>query len=614
MKKQFAALLLLYGFWIVMFMIQKPLFMLFNPVENSSPSDWFNVMIHGFKLDFCFAAYFLFLPVVMFIVRVFVQYNIKKVLRVYNLVLAVVVALVFSVDCVLYSYWEFRIDATLIFYLKDFNESLNSVGVKDVFKFLLIFVPYLAIVVLSYRFMVKKLTFETENSQLGGKTLKKILITSLFVLCLPVLVVCTRGGLSTATANVGMVYYCNNQKLNLAAINPAFNLVYSLTKNEDFAKKFRFYDDDFAKQEFDKLLSHKDCQVPSFLSEQRPNIVVVILESFSGRLIGAVNGALAQWEGKEVTPNCNALAEQSMVFENAYSNGMRTDRGIVSILSGFPAQPDMTIIKYPEKTATLPSMAKTLGKAGYYTEMLYGGDVNFANMRSYFYGSLYNNVIDFKYFPAKQRLSKWGVSDEVMFSFLAERMKKYDKSKPYFTTFLTLSSHEPFDVSMHKFKDAYVNSIAYTDSCIGGFVNELKTSGLWENTLVVFVADHASKLPQNALPTEADFYHIPVLFTGGVIKQPERISTLMNQTDIAKTLFSAMNLPCEEYIYSRNVFNPTYQHYALFVYTTGFGFITPEGTTVWDKDAGKAIYGADKDREMKGKVFLQTLYNDISKR
>ena len=88
----------------------------------------------------------------------------------------------------------------------------------------------------------------------------------------------------------------------------------------------------------------------------------------------------------------------------------------------------------------------------------------------------------------------------------------------------------------------------------------------------------------------------------------------MNQTDIAKTLFSAMNLPCEEYIYSRNVFNPTYQHYALFVYTTGFGFITPEGTTVWDKDAGKAIYGADKDRETKGKVFLQTLYNDISKR
>ncbi|MGP1515074.1 MAG: LTA synthase family protein [Bacteroidales bacterium] len=621
MKKQLAILLSFYGFWIMMFVIQKPLFMLFNHINGVTLTDYINVIYHGFKLDFCFAAYFLFFPILLLLIRVLFVYNIQKILLVYNTILGAIISIVFAVDCVLYSYWSFRIDATLIFYLRDFNESLNSVTIKDVLKFILIAIPYFFFILFSYKYTINKWLKKSEGITKKGTILFNTISIATLIICIPIFIIFTRGGISAATANVGMVYYCNNQKLNLAAVNPSFNLIYSLTKNEDFGKKYQFYDENFCKQEFDKLLPQQKYIVSNIndfstlpLKNKRPNIVIIILESFSGRLIGALDGHLSTYEGKEVTPNLNKIAKQSIVFTNAYSNGMRTDRGIVSILTGFLAQPDMSIIKYPEKTATLPSIAKTLGKFGYNCEMIYGGDINFANMRSFFYGSNYKNVIDYKSFELKDRLSKWGVSDEKMFDFLISHMQQYDTKIPFFTTFLTLSSHEPFDVNMHKFKDAYVNSVAYTDSCLGVFFNALEKSPLWKNTLVVLVADHTSKLPKQTSPQDIDYYHIPIIFSGGAIEKSMKIDKLINQTDIPKTILTAMNLPCEEFMYSRNIFNFNIPNYAFFVYTNGFGFLDSTGVTFWDNDANKCVIGGDKKREMKGKVLLQTLYKDISKR
>ena len=68
---------------------------------------------------------------------------------------------------------------------------------------------------------------------------------------------------------------------------------------------------------------------------------------------------------------------------------------------------------------------------------------------------------------------------------------KEQSREPFMKMFLTLSSHEPFDVPMNRLEDKYLNSIAYTDSCVGDFVEKLKRLPVWDNTLIVFVADHA---------------------------------------------------------------------------------------------------------------------------
>ena len=610
--RKILSLLIIYGFWIIVFIIQKPIFMLFNHIYGATFTDWLNVIFHGLKLDWCFAAYFCFLPLIMLAINIFVRYNIKKILYLYNMILLVAVSIIFAVDCILYSYWGFRTDATLIFYLKDFNESLNSVTFKDIIKFIVIIIPYICILFFLYKYTVNRFLNIQITKQTDNLIKYKIFETIFFVVAIPLLIIATRGGISTATANVGMVYYCDNQKLNQAAINPTFSLFSSWLKREDFSKKYIFMEEKVCKRTFDDLLQYDDTQKQIWLTNKRPNIIVVILESFSANAVLAVNGEEAVIGGEEITPNLNALAAESIVFDSCYCNAMRTDRGIVSVLTGFLAQPDMSIIKYPEKTRSLPTMAKSLSKEGYSTAMLYGGDIDFANMRSYFYGSMYSQVVDFKSFDYKYRLSKWGVRDEHTFSYLLNMLKR--QKQPFFTTFLTLSSHEPFDVSINKFSDKYVNSVAYTDCCIGTFIKNIKQAGLWQNSLIVFVADHGYPYPHNLSNTEKRKYRIPLMFTGGVIKEPMHIKRLVNQTDIPKTILTQMNIDTKEFVYSRDIMNPTTKNYAYYVYTNGFCFMDSTGYTIWDNDAYKVMENPDNQREKKGKVLLQTLYRDISKR
>ena len=579
--------------------------MLSNPIEGVTFKDFTDVIWHGMKLDLCFAAYLLFIPVIIFVLDVFFRFNVRRFLYIYNTIVAVAVTVVFAFDCVLYSYWGFRTDATLFFYLMDWQESMNSITFKDVAEFLIIGAVYLLLYFFLYKITVTKVYKRFFFSFSGESVKRKVSVIAMYIILIPVIYLFGRGGVSTASANTGMVYYCDNQKLNIAAINPSFNLVYSLLKNDDFAKLL--YDGNGKETQEEK-------QQRNFLTKDRPNILIIILESFMADVTEIFNGKYPQMQGKEITPCLNSAGDYSIVFKNAYSNGMRTDRGIVSVLSGFLAQPDMTVIKYPEKTRSLPSIAKTLAKNGYNTSMLYGGDVDFANMRSYFYSSMYKSITDYKSFGIKDRLSKWGVNDGITFSYLYDDLLKRDKSRPFFATFLTLSSHEPFDVDMHKFDNPYLNSVAYTDSCLGVFLDKLKASDLWNNTLVVLVADHGYPYPQGLAQENPDKYHIPLLFTGGVIKEPAVVERFVNQTDIAKTLFSAMGIECSDFVYSRDVFNPYTQNYAFFVYTDGFGFMDSTGVTVWDNTSGKTLLGEDKTREMKGKVLLQMLYKDIANR
>ncbi|MEE3413163.1 MAG: sulfatase-like hydrolase/transferase, partial [Bacteroidales bacterium] len=448
-----------YGFWILMFAIQKPIFLCLNYEKGTSFLDFLQVIWHGLKLDFCTSAYFCFIPIIICLVNGLKTLPINKILRIYNIVLGVLISIIFAVDCVLFSYWGFHLDATLIFYLNDTKDATNSVTFFDVVRFVLILVPYLLLLL----FINNKIFSNIEI--VFQKVKAKVVNALVLLILLPVFFVFTRGGVSTATANVGMVYYSQNQLLNLSAINPTFSLMYSMTKREDFSKEYIYMDTEECKTLFDDLYYVEKDTTINVLNTQNPNIVIILWESLSANAVGGVGGENSTVDNKEITPGLNQLTKEGIVFSNCYANAMRTDRGIVSVLTGFLAQPTTSIIKYPNKTRSLPTLARVLSYKGYSTSMLYGGDINFANMRSYFISSGYQDIVSDSDFPIKQKLSKWGVNDEITFDYLFKDIKQQPSDKKFFKTFLTLSSHEPFDVNMHRFKDPYVNSIAYTDSC-----------------------------------------------------------------------------------------------------------------------------------------------------
>ena len=274
-------------------------------------------------------------------------------------------------------------------------------------------------------------------------------------------------------------------------------------------------------------------------------------------------------------------------------------------------------MKLPAKSRDLPSIALTLAKAGYETDFLYGGDINFTNMRSYFTTTGYQHLTCDQDFSLQERTSSsWGAHDEYTFARLYDMIKARPADALWHTGFLTLSSHEPFEVPYARLDDKRLNSFAYTDHCLGEFVDKLKKLPVWDNLLVVCLPDHGSSSSLNV--TSPTFYHIPMLWLGGAISGPQTVHTLMNQSDMPATLLGQLGLPHRDFKYSRNIFSEAYDY--PFVYSTfsdGFMFMDATGVTVFDNAARKVVFSEpapDVSREEKGKAILQTSYDELGGR
>lgn len=640
MKKRVLFLLALFIIWLPMLAIQKPVFMLYHHAlaNGCSLSDYLRVITHGLLLDCTIAGYLTVLPLLMTLVSVWLPGRFyRKLLKGYFGIMAVLIAAIFAVDVALYGYWGFRLDATLFFYLQSPGDAMASVPMGQFFGQLLMFIVYASgIYWLLKQFIVPLFPETPVRKRLGGSLIVLLLGGILFI---PI-----RGGVTTSTANVGMVYFSKNQFLNHSAINPCFSLLASLSKQQDFAAQFNFFPEEERREIMGSLSLHsmrgrtgtdlvetdslsaslrsriecgneKGDTIPKvLLNTQRPNILIVIMESFSANVVGAVGG------DSTVTPNLNRLSKEGVLFTNMYASSFRTDRGIVSVLNGYLAQPTTSIMKYPAKSQTLPSIARSLTNEGYVADMLYGGDINFTNMQSYFFSSGYSRITADRDFPLTSRLSKWGANDDVTFRHLYEDIKSRDSQKPWLSTFLTLSSHEPFEVPYHRLDDMglYANSVAFTDSCIGNFIDKLKELPVWKNTLVIFVSDHGYPYPKDVVNYEPRRYHIPMLWIGGAVKDPVVIDKYANQTDLAATLLNQLGIEHDAFTFSRNVLSPDYSEYAYYTYSNGFGFIDSTGISVYDNEGNKPLietpHEGSNQRLRKGKALLQTLYDDLGSR
>ena len=620
MKKRLLFLLTSYIMWLPLLAIQKPIFLCYHQdlANGCTLNDYLQVITHGLLLDCTIAGYLTVLPLLMTLISVWLPgTGYRKLLKGYFSCMAILIAAIFAVDVALYGYWGFRLDATLFFYLQSPGDAMASVPMGQFFAQLLLFAIYAAgMYWVLKRFIVPLFPDTAVEKPVVGSVGILLLAGLLFI---PI-----RGGVTTSTANVGMVYFSNNQFLNHSAINPCFSLLASLSKQQDFAAQFDFFPEEERKEIFEDLLNRspqgldkenqKKCTNDSGLiqlHEEKPNILIILTESFSANALDPT---------QDIMPNYNRLRNEGIFFSNLYANSFRTDRGIVATLNGYLAQPTTSIMKYPAKSQTLPSIAKVLTANGYVADMLYGGDINFTNMQSYFYSSGYSRITADRDFPITSRLSKWGANDDITFRHLYKEIKNRDTQSPWLTTFLTLSSHEPFDVPYHRLDEVglYPNSVAFTDSCIGNFIDQLKKLPVWKNTLVILVSDHGYPYPADVKNEEPRRYQIPMLWLGGVIQKPAVITRYANQTDLAATLLHLLGLPHEDFTFSRNIFSPDYPEYAFYTYSNGFGFIDSTGVTVYDNEGNKPIIESTQEgsdlRIRKGKALLQTLYDDLGGR
>jgi hypothetical protein len=608
MKKRIAYISLYFFTVLLIFILQKPLFMLYNgSIEKGFGfADYMQVMVHGASLDAATAGYLTAFPFLLVLISIwFRKFPLKKILYGYYILAAALISIIFVVDMALYTFWGFKLDASVFLYIDSPKEALASVSVG----FILLRVLAILLLIALNSWVLLKITPSVLNA-----TRKRIAGTAGMLLLGGVLFIIIRGGVTESTSNIGQVYFSNEPFLNHSAVNPDFSLLSSMGKSQDFASEFNFFDEEKRAALFDGLYPTTDGDsIIQVLNTKRPNILIILMEGFGGAFVEPLGGL------PDVTPHFNRLSKEGVFFTNCYANSFRTDRGTVCTFSGYLGLPTASVMKIPAKSRTLPAIAEGLSKVGYKTDFLYGGDINFTNMKSYLLSTGYQRLTantDFSL--AEQTSNAWGVNDDITFEYLYNQLRNRKEEGPWHTAFLTLSSHEPFEVPYHRLEDKIPNAFAYTDECLGKFIDRLKQTPAWKDLLVICLPDHGFYYPREGSNAMPRFYHIPLLWLGGAVKQPMQVDKIMNQTDLAATLLGQLGLEHTAFTFSRNVLGSDYKYpFAFYSFNNGFSFRDSTGVTVFDNNSGSILFDepeADESRLDKGKAILQTVYDDLGNR
>jgi phosphoglycerol transferase MdoB-like AlkP superfamily enzyme len=595
-------------FWLSFQIICRIIFLSYNHefTQQLTAGEIALAILNGLKMDASISGYFLMLTGLLLTVSILTP-SVKWLYITLNTITAILLlacGLIVIIDLELYRHWGFRLNTTPLFYMG--SEAAGSVELTVVLKLTVILVILFALSLQAYsKFVAVRILHLRPVA-------KKAFLPMLGVSALMFLPI--RGSFTVAPMNTGFVYFHKTKAFaNHAAINVTWNFLYSVTTSrveypENFLAK------DKAEAHFTNLYSESDSTYHHLFNTARPNIILFILESFTADVIEPLGGV------KDIAPNLNALCSEGILFDNFYASGDRTDKAIISILSSYPAQPRTSIIKFPSKAQKLPVLPQHIRELGYKTSFVYGGDIDFANFRSYLTNCGFEHITTEDDFPDEINESKWGVHDHFV---LDRAFQECDTAhSPFFKVILTLSSHEPFDVPMQAFikgndqESLFLNSCHYTDKSVGDFIQKAKAQPWWKNTVIIFVADHGHRYPRNKEIKDKERFRIPLLMIGGAVKTDTVIHTYANQTDIANTLLGQLNKPSKEFKFSKNILAPDAKSFAAYFFNDGYGFVTPATYIIYDNPGKQFLRkdnATDKDLEL-SKAYQQILYSDYNKR
>lgn len=625
-----------YATFVVLFVLQKPLFLFLEKGSATQPVDNIftelpAVIWHGLPLDLSMAGYLSVIPGFLSIAVVWLKRDlVKPIMNIYFIIASLFITCSFVLNASLYPYWKYPLDSTPLFYF--FTSPADAIASVSIWQVILSIVILIVLTIgvwftlrmrgekrqqysrYSYGYggfgSGKRNRFDDFDRHRGRTSIILLLLTGL--LFLPI-----RGGITVSTMNTGQAYYSQNAYLNHSAVNPLFSLLESITHQEDFASQYRFMKDKEADKIFATMTSTSDENTYPLLNEATfkkgtPDILIVIMESFANDIMPSMGSY------KDVAVCLDSIAQQSILFTRFYANSFRTDRGMVSILSGYPAQTTTSIMRYPRKTSQLPSIARNLVKyKNYKTTYYYGGDADFCNMRSYLVSQGYQHIISDANFPIEDKLSKWGVPDHILAARMMEDIKaQQNEKRPMLRILQTSSSHEPFEVPYHRLKDKRLNAFAYTDSVMGAIVREYRKLPRWKNTLIVFVPDHVGGYKENLNDHDRSRYQIPLILAGGAISRPMKVGIIGSQHDIAATLLGQLGVEHREFTFSKNMMSDATPKFAFFAVNDAFGIVSEENSLIYDNRAKRIVYDkGEKGFNLKrGQAYLQKLYDDLAKK
>lgn len=576
-----------------------------------------SVFPNALYLDVTTACYLMVFPAIILMIAAFANnQKIIRILKPYHLIVIALYILTMMGETGLYGEWKTKLSLKALAYLKEPSEVLNSVPTFDFVKLILSFVIFTFLGYFSYIKLVH--SKETKKKPIQKNSFLPIAIISPITLLLLFLGI--RGGIREIPISSSVSYFCNYNILNLTAVNTLYNLMENILDTNKIGQEnpFQYIDENEANQRV-KMLHQTECDSTiSILKIKKPNIVILLLESWSADLVESLGG------NPGITPNFRELEKEGLLFTNFYASGNRTQQAIGSVFSGVPALPITTITNHPDKYYAYPSIFKELKKAGYHSSFYFGGQLNYGNIRSYLIFNELDHLVEGKDIKNDFQKGKLGVHDSDMLPWYAQQLST--EEEPFFSSILTISSHSPFDnpkIEMHlnwkpQTEQKYIESSHYTDFSIKLFFEEAKKQPWYDSTLFVVVADHSHSSYKNHKLASFGHHKIPMLLLGNALNDSLRgkqFDMISGNTDIPATLLAQLGLSTESFVWSKNLFSKCYKPFAFFELNNGFGWKTPEGSAVYQKEWGYDIVNLPSEIQdsvkKDGQAYIQTWFGEF---
>ena len=598
--------------FLIVFFFGRLIFIIYNFDDFNNESLWQICLsfIHGIRMDLSAMSYIS--PVA--IILLFISYQFKSRLSfiILEIFLAAVYLSYFSIviaELPIYDEWQTKLNSKAVSYLNNINEVWNTASWEQIIATFTL-VPLLSIA--SIMLTKKLLKYEEEEQT-------KSFFRNISVLILAIVFgfLGARGGFYQIPLSASAVFYSSNRTLNFATVNSAWNLGYGYYKEKkyDDKNKYKF----FSEAELETIL--KDYQTESdsclsILTTKNPNIILVLFESWSADLVDSLDATYG------IMSNWREIRESALNFDKCYATGRHSEEGMLAVFSGFPSLASSYLMGFTDKNAQLPSITKKLDTRNYQQSFFFGGDLGYANIKSFFYQNPFYKINDILDFPSSYKKAKLGYQDEALYSEMFNETKK--SKQPFFIGGFTTSTHAPYDVPLKEFKEytsrenKYMNSAYYADSCLGNFYNKCKNEEWFENTLFVFVSDHSHPTPVYRDYCSPGDHRIVFMLAGGALKDEYRgktISKIVSQIDIPKTLLYQLDYNTNEFIYSRNVLDSSYKPLAYFSGKTCQGLVNTNGFVKYSLIDNKIIINNTGDKADSlvsiSKALLQKSYTQF---
>lgn len=616
-KKIGLAFVSLLFFWVLVFDFQRILFSIHNLKKLSETSfwEWILVFFHSIRLDIAMGSYLSAIPI-LFIVSyiVFKKRFLFIIFKVVLIIELILVSMIHAGEINAYGEWNHKLTSRVFMHLGNPDEVFRTADYSMTFWFVFYLILEVVFGWKISRWLFKINRFTVINSPVWVKIV-------LFVPVLPLLIgfyfLFARGGIQQIPINIDAAYFSKKYIVNDISVNSPyfFGKSYLLFKRSNIGEYLSNYEEEKVEELLSDFLTYEKKHDNYILENTSPNLVFVILESWTSTISNRFTGKPGG------TPEFDKLSKEGILFTNIYSTGSTSEIGNSSIFSGYPALPEISISMQPFKHRKLKSLNQNLKPRGYTAGYLFSGDLKYGNIDSYFTDHGFERIQDESDFPSGLTKGKLNYYDEDLFEMFLKKINQQEE--PFIECAFTGSTHSPYDFPSHnkpKWKGEeknFMNSVIYADQCLSDFIEETKKQDWHENTLFVIVADHGHASPYVTNPNDSEFYRIPLLLYGPALKDSAKgmvIDKVGSQADITTTLFYQMKLDTgDDYPWSKDLLNPNVPEFALHTTTRGFGWVTPKGQFTFHLDYQRYVVNTfDPDalqvERNRCNAFMQLLY------